>query len=368
MSVETRVIKVDVNSSTSELLTHDGINQAARLLRRGEVVAFPTETVYGLGANALDGGAVKKIFSAKNRPQDNPLIVHISRREDLERLVSGRVPAPVRQLTARFWPGPLTIILPRSDEVPEVTCGGLETVAIRMPSHPVARALLTRAGLPVAAPSANLSGLPSPTSAEHVLIDMEGRIPLILDGGESPIGVESTVLDMTSSRPRLLRPGGVATAQLREVLGNEVEIEREYRVENEESVPRSPGMKYRHYAPRAELELLEGASPRQLWEYAHNKEGYRALLLTDDTAEKLEDLPGVRIFDDPADGIDRQFKLVIMGRASQPADIAHNLFKFLRQLDEEGRNLIMVESIETAGLGEAIMNRLRKAASDVVEF
>lgn len=366
--METEVIKVDVNSSPPELLSDEGINKAARLLQQDETVAFPTETVYGLGANALSEEAVKKIFSAKGRPEDNPLIVHISRREQLDELVEGSLKSEVRELAARFWPGPLTMILPRSQKVPALTCGGLDTVAIRMPSHPVARALLTRAGLPVAAPSANLSGLPSPTRADHVLIDMEGRIPLIIDGGESPIGVESTVIDMTTSPPRLLRPGGVSTAQLKQALGEEMELERGYDVENDEVIPRSPGMKYRHYAPRAELELLLTDDPREIWNYARGQEKYRALLLTEDTLNKISSIPRDKVYKNPTEGKDKRFKIVPLGRAKRPEDIAHNLFTFLRQLDEEGRELIMVEGIDPSGLGEAIMNRLRKAASNIIEF
>ncbi len=366
--METEVIKVNVNSTPAELLTDEGINKAARLLKQDELVAFPTETVYGLGANALSEKAVKKIFSAKGRPEDNPLIVHISRREQLDDLVKGSIKSQVRELAARFWPGPLTMILSRSEKVPRITCGGLDTVAIRMPSHPVARSLLTRAGLPVAAPSANLSGLPSPTRAEHVLIDLEGEIPLVLDGGGSPIGVESTVLDMTSSPPKLLRPGGVSSAQLKQALDENMEFERSYKVENDDAVPRSPGMKYRHYAPRAALELLLADDPEAIMQYARNRDEYRALLLTEDSLEKSSYVDQEEVFANPSRGKDRRFKIVPMGKASMPEDIAHNLFTFLRQLDEEGRELIMVEGINPSGLGEAIMNRLKKAASGIIEL
>lgn len=366
--METKVIEVVGRASPSELLADEGINQAARLLQQGEVVAFPTETVYGLGADALSEAAVKKIFSVKGRPQDNPLIVHIYRREQLDELVAGPVNSKVRELAARFWPGPLTIILPRSSRVPSITCGGLDTVAVRMPSHPVARALLTRTGLPIAAPSANLSGLPSPTRADHVLIDMEGKIPLVLDGGESPIGVESTVLDMTSSPPRLLRPGGVSRSQLEQALGAEAKIERNYEAVSDDSGPRSPGMKYRHYAPRADLELLLAREAEKIWQYACDKDEYRALLLTEDSLAELSAIPPSKIHSDPTEGEQEQCKVISLGQAERPEDIAHNLFTFLRQLDGEGRELIMVEGIEPSGLGEAIMNRLRKAATNIIEL
>ncbi len=366
--METEVIKVDTRSSPEELLTHDGINKGARFLREGEVIAFPTETVYGLGADALKEEAVEKIFAAKKRPKDNPLIIHIARREDLEDLVEGEIPPAVRDLAARFWPGPLTVILPRSSRVPAITCGGLDTVAVRMPSHPVARALFARAGVAVAAPSANLSGLPSPTRADHVLMDMEGEIPLILDGGETPIGVESTVIDMSSENPRILRPGGVASHQIKEILGEDTVIEREYKVDKKDGVPRSPGMKYRHYAPRSDLELLLNTDPGKLYEYACNRKGYRAILMTESTARAIEEETGEKVFSSPGRGKEEKLKFVLMGRDDQPEDIAHNLFTYLRQLDEEGRELIMVEAIEPEGLGEAIMNRLRRAATDVIDL
>ncbi|WP_200769663.1 L-threonylcarbamoyladenylate synthase [Halarsenatibacter silvermanii] len=366
--LQTEVLEVDTGVSPGELLGTEAVKKASSLLQRGELVAFPTETVYGLGANALDERAVRGIFAAKDRPEDNPLIVHVYSREELNRLTRGTVPSAVRQLTARFWPGPLTVILPRSDEVPGVICAGLDTVAVRMPSHPVARAILTRSGLPVAAPSANKSGLPSPTRAEHVLADMEGSIPLILDGGECPIGVESTVLDMTSEIPKILRPGGISASRLREALGRDAEIERCYDVTPEDNLPRSPGMKYRHYAPSARLELLEEGSPEEIWKYAGRQRAHSALLVSKATGQSIAESEDVAVYSDPERGADQHIKPVIIGSEENMQEIAHNLFTYLRSLDDEGRKLIMVEAINEEGLGEAIMNRLRKAATEIISL
>ena len=237
----------------------DSIQKAAALLKKGEIVALPTETVYGIAADARNGAAVAKIFKAKGRPQDNPLIVHISDLSMLEGLVS-EVPERAQLLAAAFWPGPLTIIMPRGDKVAAECCAGLDSVGIRMPSHPVARKVIQESGCPFAAPSANLSGSPSPTTAQDVLADMDGRLPMILDGGDCQVGVESTVLTIIGEHPVLLRPGHITLEQLEAALGEEVKISGAILEKLKEGeVARSPGMKYKHYAPKADITILHGS-------------------------------------------------------------------------------------------------------------
>ena len=231
---------------------------AAELLQKGELVALPTETVYGIAADARNGEAVKKIFEAKGRPQDNPLIVHIYGMEMLKGIVS-EVPDRAYKLAKAFWPGPLTMVMPRGGEVSDVTCAGLDTVGVRMPSHPVVQAVIKASGVAFAAPSANLSGKPSPTNAQDTLVDMDGRLPLILDGGESAVGVESTVVAVTGEHPMLLRPGYVTKEQMEEVLGEEVLVSPAILEKLKDGeVARSPGMKYKHYAPKAQVTILRG--------------------------------------------------------------------------------------------------------------
>ena len=231
---------------------------AAELLQKGELVALPTETVYGIAADARNGEAVKKIFEAKGRPQDNPLIVHIYGMEMLKGIVS-EVPARAYKLAEAFWPGPLTMVMPRGAEVSDVTCAGLDTVGVRMPSHPVVQAVIKASGVAFAAPSANLSGKPSPTNAQDTLVDMDGHLPLILDGGESAVGVESTVVAVTGEHPMLLRPGYVTKEQMEAVLGEEVLVSPAILEKLKDGeVARSPGMKYKHYAPKAQVTILRG--------------------------------------------------------------------------------------------------------------
>jgi len=320
------------------------IRMAARFILDGKLVAFPTETVYGLGADALNPNAVRRIFEAKGRPADNPLIVHVANFDDLTELVD-RIPPEAEILARHFWPGPLTMILPRSERVPDVTTGGLDTVAVRMPSHPIARALIAES-TPIAAPSANISGRPSPTLAEHVVDDFYGKIECIIDGGETAIGVESTVIDLSSGEPTLLRPGGLPLEAIEDVIG-EVSVHPVVRGEHVD-VARSPGMKYRHYSPRAEVILVEGSRPdvrvrmEQLVE-EYRREGLRVgVMATEDT----EDYDADEFFYLGADA----------------EEVARNLFRGLRELDKRGVDVILAEGIEERGLGLAVMNRLRKAA------
>lgn len=321
--------------------------EAGEMIRSGGLVAFPTETVYGLGANALDPEAIGRIFEAKGRPQDNPLILHLSSQSEVSRYVTD-LPDLAKELMARFWPGPLTLVLSRSELVPAVLTAGLETVAVRVPDHPVARALIRAAGVPIAAPSANISGKPSPTLASHAVRDLSGKIEMILDAGEANIGLESTVLDLTSTPPTLLRPGGVTLEMLREVLGeiSEHAVVRGKETEIVEAV--APGMKYRHYAPKAGLILVEGekeAVRKKLIELVAvlREEGKRVGAITLGQGA----LPGVELQVEAGGG---------------STEMAHNLFRILREFDEEEIDVILAEGVPGTGLGLAIMNRLKKAS------
>jgi L-threonylcarbamoyladenylate synthase len=317
------------------------IKVAARLILEGKLVAFPTETVYGLGADALNAKAVRKIFEAKGRPADNPLIVHIAKLEDLK-MVAREVPEEARLLAKKFWPGPLTLVLPKAETVPPITTGGLDTVAVRMPAHPIALALIEESR-PLAAPSANISGKPSPTSAEHVIDDFYGKIAGIIDGGETWVGVESTVLDLTGEVPVLLRPGGLPLEELEEVIGP-IKIHPAVRGEDTD-LAKAPGMKYRHYSPNAQVVVVEGSPEGRMrkieelvWEY--RKKGYRVGVMA--TRETDAD------------------EFYFLGRT--PDEVAKNLFKALRELDKRGVDVIIAEGIEEEGIGLAVMNRLKKAA------
>lgn len=306
-------------------------------------MAFPTETVYGLGANALDPQAVAKIFQAKGRPQDNPLIVHCTGVEQVEGFVK-EIPEKALLLMERFWPGPLTLILPKGDAVPAVVTAGLDTVAVRVPDHPVALRLLRAVPFPIAAPSANLSGRPSPTRAEHVMHDLAGRIPAVLDGGETGFGVESTVLDCTVQPFRVLRPGGLTVEQLAEL----VEVSVEAPAVGTEP-PRSPGMKYAHYAPEAEVFLVSGpgaAAKIQELSEGFLMKGQRVGVMT--WEERAPLYPGLVVLP--------------MGHQGDLAELASRLFHLLRQADKLGLQVLFVEAVSEERLGLAIMNRLRKAA------
>ena len=344
--METKVLKPDTGA----------IELAAGLLRDGGLVGIPTETVYGLGANALDPQAVARIFEAKGRPGDNPLIVHIAERSELRPLIAVE-PSPIAQkLMDAFWPGPLTLIFPRSERVPLRTTGGLNTVAVRMPSHPVAREVILRSGLPIAAPSGNRSGRPSPTTAAHMFEDMDGRIPLILDGGESDVGVESTVVDMTGETPRILRPGGVTPEQIAKICGGCVVDSTVMRPLKENESPRSPGMKYRHYAPAGQLTIFRGNAEKVIEEIRATydqaiSEGHHPLILALE-----ESIPHYG---------DR--RLESLGRDA--SEMAHAVFAALRDADHLHADVILSEGVETEGIGLAVMNRLgRAAAFHIVEL
>lgn len=330
--------------------TAETLRQAADLLSRGQLVAFPTETVYGLGANALDADAVLSIFTAKNRPADNPLIVHIWTADQLPGLVE--ISPLAYPLMERFWPGPLTLLMPKKQMIPEIVTAGLDTVAIRMPSHPVAQALLKECGLPIAAPSANRSGRPSPTAAAHVLEDMDGRIPLIIDGGDCEVGVESTVLDICHGTPCILRPGGVTQDMLQEVLGQVEVAGSVLRPLREGETARSPGMRYRHYAPKGQVTLVTGRTDQVL----------QALRVLHARAAADNRRVCVMCFEEHAQALSDCNPHVI-GRASDPATVAHRLFAALRQLDHDGMEVIYSEVLPPEGYGLAVMNRLGRAAA-----
>lgn len=332
----------------------DVMEQAGKLIAEGELVAFPTETVYGLGGDALDPDASRKIYAAKGRPSDNPLIVHIAEFDDMKR-VAREVPEQARKLADAFWPGPLTMIVWKSDAVPEATTGGMQTVAVRMPNHPVALELIRRSGCLIAAPSANTSGRPSPTEAQHVAEDLSGKIAMILDGGPVGIGIESTIIDLTEEKPMILRPGYITPEMLSEVLQEEVVIDPGIIAADDTRKPKAPGMKYKHYAPKAEMIIVDGAQDAVIAKIneltaAKRAEGKKvAVIATDETKERY----------------DAQV-ILSMGRRSDEDAIAQHLYKILRECDELEVGEIYSECFQTPRIGQAIMNRLLKAAGHTV--
>jgi len=347
MKIETKILRVSPQEPEANII---GI--AAEIILAGGLVAFPTETVYGLGANALDEHAVSRIFMAKNRPASDPIIAHIHHIAQLSDLAN-LLPSVVDDLTTRFWPGPLTLVLKRQKHIPSNLSAGLDTVAVRMPDHPVAKALLRRANVPIGAPSANLFTRPSPTSAGHVLEDLRGRIDLVLDGGPTNIGVESTVLDLTQDPPLVLRPGGVSVEALRQVIPNLNFSPHYLPLQAGNSGLRSPGMLEKHYSPRAAVRLYTGPRDRVL-----------ALMLQ--TAKQLEtdgQIAGLIVAEDDL-SVFRQIKGVIMslGLSKNLAMIASNLFSTLRYLDLQGVDVILVRDFGREGLGLAIWDRLIRAA------
>lgn len=342
--MNTKVWKVD--KYVDNLENNPQVVDAANFLRDNEVVALPTETVYGLGGNAKSDAAVKKIFAAKGRPSDNPLIIHIAEQSQLSTFVE-EIPEKAERLIEAFWPGPLTIIFKRKEGVlSETATAGLATVAVRMPDHPVALALLKRCGLPIAAPSANSSGKPSPTNAKHVLDDLNGKIAGVIDGGATGIGVESTVVDCTEEIPVILRPGGVTKEQLESVVG---EVQVDAALTDEAAQPKAPGMKYRHYAPNAPLYMVSGTTKflQRLVE-EKRQEGFRVGVLTTEENTNLFEADVV----------------LTCGKRAELETVAAALYGTLRKFNLEKVDVIYSEVFPNAGVGQAIMNRLQKAAGN----
>lgn len=333
------------------------IRKAAQVIKAGGLIAFPTETVYGLGADGLNPEAITKIFAAKGRPADNPLILHIANPKDVFYLAE-IVPLKAQVLMERFWPGPLTLVMPKSKFIPEEITAGLDTVAIRMPQHPVALALIRESGVPLAAPSANLSGYPSPTEAAHVVHDLSGKIEAVLDAGPTGVGLESTVLDISGEVPVILRPGGVTKEELAEAIGR-VEYDPGLLAAGE--TPKSPGMKYTHYSPRAEVLLLDGEPGQVIKMLAELTAEYRqkglktGLLLTDEVYREAAGFENIYIKN--------------LGSRTDLEKIAHNIYAELRNCDLAGADIILTETYREEGLGTALMNRLLKSAGyKVIRF
>jgi L-threonylcarbamoyladenylate synthase len=345
-NIQTKLWTVDKNVDNPK--NYPQIAQAASLLRENEVVAFPTETVYGLGGNAHSDKAIHKIYEAKGRPSDNPLIIHIADRDQLNEFVT-HIPDKANKLMNAFWPGPLTIIFEKkTSELSQLATAGLSTVAVRMPNHPVALAVIKEAGVPIAAPSANSSGKPSPTKASHVLEDLNGKIAGIVDGGATGVGVESTVIDCTEEIPIILRPGGVTRDELERVVG-EVRVDPALKDQNE--APKSPGMKYRHYAPKSPLFLVKGDRDKlqQLIE-KERSEGRKVGVLT--TTEN--------------EGFYQADEVIFCGTRENLATVASSLYDVLRSFDQRHVDIIFSEMFPSTGVGEAIMNRLMKAAGNQI--
>ena len=379
----------------TKIFGKEGISEAAEILKQGGLVAFPTETVYGLGGNGLDKEAAKKIYAAKGRPSDNPLILHVSSIEEVYPLVKA-LPEKAKKLMEAFWPGPLTLVLPKSDIVPKESTGGLETVALRSPENALTLDLIRACGFPIAGPSANLSGRPSPTEASHVFEDLGGRIEGILEDGAVGIGVESTIVDLSEDSPTLLRPGAITIEDLEEVLGEKVAIDPTLLGKSmaEGFTPKAPGMKYRHYAPKAEMILFK---KKEEDETRSGQEEIAKFILSYGEKE-LSDCPEKEVKKSVAKAIlsygekelsvspekriwilcgedtaslyegDGRFTVQILGRREEPLSMTHNLFRLLRKADEEGVELILGECYSEEGVGFALMNRLKKAAGQRILY
>ncbi len=347
--MKTEIIKIDENN-----INNTKISKAADIIKNGGLVAFPTETVYGLGANALDTEAIKKIFKAKGRPGDNPLIVHICNINQINILVK-EVSDKAKQLMKKYWPGPLTIIFDKSEKVPDSITGGLSTVAVRMPNHKIALELIKQSDLPIAAPSANTSGKPSPTDFFHVKEDLSGKIDLIINGGRTGIGVESTVLDVSGNVPTILRPGGITKENLLSIF-SEVRFDPAIVEKDKNLVPKSPGQKYKHYSPKAEVKIVKGNREDivdRINELCNKymKENVKiGIMATEQTKDKYGDKT-----------------IIVVGDRNVPQTIATNLFKTLRDFDKLGVRVIIAEGIEEKGIGRAIMNRMYKASGGNLE-
>lgn len=381
----------------TKIFGKEGISEAAEILKGGGLVAFPTETVYGLGGNGLDKEAAKKIYAAKGRPSDNPLILHVSSIEEVYPLVKA-LPEKAKKLMEAFWPGPLTLVLPKSDIVPKESTGGLETVALRSPENALTLDLIRACGFPIAGPSANLSGRPSPTEASHVFEDLGGRIEGILEDGAVGIGVESTIVDLSENCPTLLRPGAITPEDLEELLGEKVAIDPTLLGKSmaEGFTPKAPGMKYRHYAPKAEMILFKKKEEEENDLRAGQEDIAKSILSYG--GEELSDCPEQEVKKSVAKAIlsygekelsvspekriwilcgedtaslyegDGRFTVQILGRREEPLSMTHNLFRLLRKADEEGVELILGECYSEEGVGFALMNRLKKAAGQRILY
>ena len=345
-------MKTIMQTINPESFRDEELEEACRILQKGGLVAFPTETVYGLGGDAMYSEASAKIYAAKGRPSDNPLIVHIADMDALEDIAQS-VPEAAVKLADHFWPGPLTMIFPKKEAVPKSTTGGLETVAVRMPSHPVARALIRESGVYIAAPSANTSGRPSPTKAEHVKEDLDGRIDMILDGGAVGIGLESTIVDLSTGVPTILRPGYITGEMLEDVLG-EVQVDPAILSQkmNPNIVAKAPGMKYRHYAPKGQMTIIEGDTGKVVDEINRlvkekTDEGCSVAVIATEETKDAYACANVRS----------------VGSRATEGPIAAGLYDILREMDHIGAEYIYAESFEKDTLGKAIMNRMLKAAA-----
>ena len=379
----------------TKIFGKEGISEAAEILKQGGLVAFPTETVYGLGGNGLDKEAAKKIYAAKGRPSDNPLILHVSSIEEVYPLVKA-LPEKAKKLMEAFWPGPLTLVLPKSDIVPKESTGGLETVALRSPENALTLDLIRACGFPIAGPSANLSGRPSPTEASHVFEDLGGRIEGILEDGAVGIGVESTIVDLSEDCPTLLRPGAITPEELEELLGEKIAIDPTLlgKGMTEGFTPKAPGMKYRHYAPKAEMLLFK---KKEEDETRLGQEEIAKFILSYGEKE-LSDCPEQEVKKSVSKAIlsygekelsvspekriwilcgedtaflyegDGRFTVQILGKREEPLSMTHNLFRLLRKADEEGVELILGECYSEEGVGFALMNRLKKAAGQRIFY
>lgn len=346
--METKIYTLEWENAESEK-DKEQLREAGKIISEGGLVAFPTETVYGLGGDAMNPDSSKKIYAAKGRPSDNPLIVHIHTMDNLK-TVAKDIPKEAYALAEAFWPGPLTMILNKTDAVPKETTGGLDTVAVRMPSHPAALLFIKEAGGYVAAPSANLSGRPSPTIAKYVIQDMDGRIDMILDGGKALIGLESTIVDLTSSEPMILRPGYVTAQMLKQVLGDIKEDVTMFHVADGQA-PKAPGMKYRHYAPKGLVTIVEGEEERVI------------SFINEQTAVNVKNGEKVGVIATRENRIKYRADTVKdAGNRRDEMAIAGNLFQILREFDDEGVTRIYSEAFSESGIGSAIMNRLLKAA------
>ncbi len=345
--METEIIVIEEKNIDEKAV--EGIGRAGKIIIDGGLVAFPTETVYGLGGNALNPESSKKIYAAKGRPSDNPLIVHVSNMADVEKIVK-EVPDAAYKLADAFWPGPLTMIMNKNSKVPYETTGGLDTVAIRMPNNKIALELINASGGFIAAPSANTSGRPSPTVAKYCVEDLSGKIEMIIDGGQVGIGLESTIVDLTSDVPMILRPGYITAEMLKEVLGT-ISIDRTIIDSTSTERPKAPGMKYRHYAPKGELTIIQGSQDKVV-DYINQKAqeaisfGKRVGVIGTDATKDLYKADIVKS----------------VGNREDEATVAHELFKVLREFDDENIDIMYSESFDDSGIGQAIMNRLLKAA------